>query len=133
MGTYVQDAGSRYVVKDGNLKSARKWLSAYGYRTHRTGHGDGCTHLSDCGYDEMLAGEVPYRILENVAEFVMLFCEEGSYACHWCPEQDGWSLIWKDAMGVHVQWKDFENPFSGKVSDLEKAFWQNAGRGRKEP
>lgn len=118
MTMYAADAGSRYIVRDPKLKEAYAWLEHEGEFAHVTGHLDGCTWLSADGTEDMFCGEVAYSVGDLITEFMRLFCEPGSYACHYVDDFDEYGLYWVDGDGVHQAFESAANPFAGKIAEL---------------
>ena len=121
MSVYVNDAGSRYIVKYERLKEAYTWLEHEGEFAHVIGNGDGTVHLGADGYDDMFCGDTCWGFAEYAAKFMDLFCESGSYACFYCNDYDDeYTLVWRDETGVSTETKTVGNPFAEMIEHLER-------------
>lgn len=119
MSMYATDAGSRYLVKAGNLDAACEWLESEGEFAHKVGVVRDCVVLSANGCEDMFCGSVCYGIGKCIEEFLERFCEPGSYACQRVDDFFQYDLYWKDADGVHSEGREYVNPFAGKIAELE--------------
>lgn len=119
MSMYAYDEGSRYLVKAENIDAAYKWLEDEGEYAYRVGVVKDCFILSANGHEDMFCGDVRYSVGEVIMEFMKLFCESGSYACHCIEEFHEYVLYWKDEDGVHEESRQVENPFTSKMLELE--------------
>lgn len=120
MGVWISDCGSRYIVKEENLDAAAEWLSAEWY---------GFTEPEQCrdyiinNCEDVFYGDVPYNHQTVAHEFMERFCEPGSYACFFDEENLYHAITWKDEYGTHDDGKPVENPYTGKIEELERHFW----------
>ena len=120
MSIYVNDAGSRYIVKYERLKEAYAWLEHEGEFAHVVGSGDGVIYLGADGYDDMFCGDTCCGFAEYVAKFMDWFCENGSYACFYCNDYDDeYTLVWKEDGLVQEETVVLGNPFTDKIAQLE--------------
>ncbi len=120
MSMYAYDAGSRYLVKAGSIDAAYGWLEEHGEYAHRVGLHRDCIVLSADGYEDMFCGMVSYSVGDLIVEFMKKFCEPGSYACHHIDEYSEYVLYWMDdERAVHDESKVLDNPFAGKIKELE--------------
>lgn len=120
MSTYVNDAGSRYIVKDENLEEAYRYLEHEGEFAFVTNRADGCTWHSPMGFDEMWCGYVSHSYADYCAQFMDLYCESGSYACFRNDDELEYTMVWKEGGFVQIESIAWENPFSGRVERLEQ-------------
>lgn len=121
MSTYVCDAGSRYLVKANNIEEAYAWLEYKGEFAHKVGIVRDCIELSADGFEDMWCGNVCWGYAEEVAKFMDLFCESGSYACFYCDDYNEYTLVWKEGGLVQEETITLENPFSERIQQLERS------------
>ena len=121
MGTYVVDAGSKYIVKNERLEKAYKYLEEHGEFAYVVDKEPGRTILGADGMNDMFCGEVSYHYESYCADFMREFCEPSSYACFKDLDQFEFVIVWKDAQGnVNVDGEGWENLFWELIEKLDK-------------
>ena len=121
MSMMAYDAGSKYIVKASNLDEAYAWLEERGEYAHMVGKHRDCVILSADGFEDMFCGNVGYGIESSIREFMLRFCERGSYACHHIDDYNEYVLYYKDEMGCfRSESRVVENPFAKWIAHLEQ-------------
>lgn len=120
MSMMAYDAGSKYIVKVSKLDEACAWLDEHGERSHMVGKHRDCVILSADGFEDMFCGQVGYGIESSIREFMLRFCERGSYACHHIDEYNEYVLYWMDETGYQTKSITVGNPFTTMIEYLER-------------
>ena len=119
MSSWIDDAGSRYLVKERNLEAAYNYLEEAGEFAHRIGTENGCAVLSADGWSEMWCGNMGCGYEDEAAEFMLRYCRPNSYACFRNDGELSYTLVWKGLDGaVYIETTEWENPLHNKMLKL---------------
>lgn len=121
MSTYISDAGSRYIIKNENIKAACEWLEQEGESLYSVANGSGLVVFGSNVYgNSTFCGYTGFDYLDMVVEFLKRFCEPGSYGCF--RHEDATEIAWKDEGGVWNSYRDYENPYSELMQKLDASY-----------